>query len=482
MNELWKYDGIGQADLLKRGEISPRELLEATIRRIERIEPRIHALTATRFEQALQSVDDQVPEGRLGGVPFLVKDLISYPGMPLTFGSRLFRMNQTDEVSPFTTRIQEANLRMLGKTTTSEFGLLGSTESLLSGVSRNPWNAARSATGSSGGSAAAVAVGMVPLAHANDGGGSIRIPASACGLFGFKPSNGRIVPTSFYTNDFSDLVVDHVVTRSVRDSAAFLDLFERKEKGYPPVGFIEGPVHHSSDHSVTHSSSSVSRPLRIGYYNRTLLGADVPAEIQDILMKTVRLCEELGHDVRPIAPPAVDGRALSDAFFTAAGAAMDGVARFMEGIVGPIGVESMLEPFTLSLIEWYRSLSIEARNLPAELFQRTSLLMQRYAPECDIFLSPVTGIPTPEIGFLAPTLGREELIRRTEVFAGFTPVHNIAGMPAMSVPLFQLPDGMPCGSHFAARRGEEALLLGLAYQLEQAAPWHGRLIANMERM
>lgn len=138
MNEIWKYDGVGQADLLKRGELSPRELLEATIRRIERIEPQIHALTATRFEEALQSVDDQVPGGRLGGVPFLVKDLISYPGMPLTFGSRLFRMNLTDEVSPFTTRIQEANLRMLGKTTTSEFGLLGSTESLLSGVSRNP--------------------------------------------------------------------------------------------------------------------------------------------------------------------------------------------------------------------------------------------------------------------------------------------------------------------------------------------------------
>jgi amidase len=457
MNDLSQLDAVAQANLVARGEVSARELVEAAIRRIEALEPTIHAVASHDFEAA-RARAAQRPSGPLGGVPFLVKDLLPYPGQRCAMGSRLFSANMASQGSPYTERLDAAGLITLGKSTTSEFGLLGSTETRLEGVTRNPWNLESSATGSSGGAAAAVACGMVPLAHASDGGGSIRIPAAACGLFGFMPGRGRLV-SSGMAMPF-DLLREHCVSRSVRDSALLLSLTEeRSGSAGPPVGYVDRPL---------------TRGLRIGFYTRTLMGEGPAPEVREALEKTIALCTALGHELIEAPLPDLNGPELSLAFFTIAGASMTGLASMMQGMLGrPVGADD-IEPFTLALIEWYRGLPGGALERAMSSMENAGRRMRAYLEGYDVALCPtVPSAPFP-IGTLSPELDRETLIRRTETLAGYTPIHNIAGVPAMSVPLFIAPAGWPIGSHFAARQGEEATLFGLAYQLEEAAPWRGR--------
>jgi amidase len=457
MNELSRLDAVAQASLVARGEVSALELVEAAIRRIEALEPTIHALASHDFAAA-RARAAQRPAGPLGGVPFLVKDLLPYPGQRCAMGSRLFRANVAREGSPYTGCLDAAGLITLGKSTTSEFGLLGSTETRLEGVTRNPWDLSRSATGSSGGAAAAVASGMVPLAHASDGGGSIRIPASVCGLFGFLPGRGRHVSTG-PAMPF-DLLRDHCVSRSVRDSALLLSLTEdRNGRAGPPIGYVDRPL---------------ARRLRIGFYSRTLIGDTPDPEVAQALEQTVALCTRLGHELVEAPPPDMDGPVLSSGFFTIAGAAMAQVAASIQGMLGrPIGADDF-EPFTLSLIDWYRGLPSGAVERALASFEDASRRMHAYLEGYDVVLCPTVPVAPPTLGTISPELDRETVLRRTEKLAGYTPIHNIAGVPAMSVPLFTAPAGWPIGSHFAARRGEEATLLGLAYQLEEAAPWRNR--------
>ncbi len=451
-------DGIGQGALVQRGEVNPGELVEAAIRRIEKMDPAIHALASVDFDNARKKAETTRGVGLFRGVPFLIKDSISYPAMRHAMGSRLFAQNIAREATPFSERIDESGLIPLGKTTTSEFALLGSTETLLCGKTHNPWNPEYSATGSSGGSAAAVASRMVPLAHAEDGGGSIRIPASACGLFGFKPSANRCVPAMTVQNDFISLVSEHCLSHSVRDSAYFLSITERRANDavLPPVGYVDHPV---------------DRSLRIGFY-KTILTGDLPEkEVLNALEHAVRLCNELGHEVIEIPAPALDGKAISDGFFTFAGSAMDGMARMMEGLIGGPVNDSHLEPFTLSLIEWYRSLPADALMRARSAFHAAAKIMTDYMNKFDVVLCPTLARTPQKLGYLSPLLDRKLLIRRTEQFAGYTPIHNIAGCPAMSVPLYITDAGLPAGSHFAAPVGCEATLFGLAYQLEETVQW-----------
>jgi amidase len=457
MNDFSQLDAVAQASLVARGEVSALELVEAAIRRIEAVEPAVHALASHDFEAARRRAASR-PAGPLGGVPFLVKDLLPYPGQRCAMGSRLFRANMAAQGSPYTTRLDVAGLITLGKSTTSEFGLLGSTETRLEGVTRNPWNLSWSATGSSGGAAAAVASGMVPMAHASDGGGSIRIPAAACGLFGFMPGRGRLVPSGMAMP--FDLLRDHCVSRSVRDSALLLSLTEeRSGSAGLPVGYVERPL---------------TRRLRIGFYSRTLLGEAPAPEVREALEKTIALCTSLGHELVEAPFPDFDGPELSSAFFTIAGAGMVGLASMMQGMLGrPVGADD-IEPFTLSLIEWYRGLPAGTLERAMSSMEAAGRRMREYLEGYDVALCPtVPSAPFP-LGTLSPELDRETLIRHTETLAGYTPIHNIAGVPAMSVPLFTAPAGWPIGSHLAARQGAEATLLGLAYQLEEAAPWRDR--------
>ncbi len=459
--EIWKLDALGQSRLIKKGEISARELVQATLERIEQLNPRLNAISSVYRKQALAAADASMGEGHFAGVPLVLKDLLPYPGMNNTMGSRLLAQNFVTEETPYSKSLVDAGFIALGKSATSEFGLLGSTETMLQGVTRNPWNPEYSAAGSSGGAAAAVAGGMLPIAHATDGGGSIRIPASVNGLFGLKPSAGRTLMSGPMTGDFLNLVSDHCVSKSVRDSAAFLDVTERKDAGanLAPIGFVERPL---------------ERAVKIGFYSTTLVGSEPDVEIRAALERTAALCSDIGHEVVEVKAPPVSGRDISDAFFILAGAAMSDMASFMKGMLGREPDGEFLEPFTLALIQWYRALPEGELSRARDIIAASGRAMLAYAEPFDVLLSPVLGMGTPELGFLSPKLEREELIRRTERFAGYTPVHNMTGMCAMSVPLHVTANGLPMGSHFAAAPGQEALLLGLAYQLEEAAPWAER--------
>ncbi len=452
-DELSDMDATGQAQLIADGALTPLELVDATIKRIERLDATVHALDSRDFDAARERARTQRAEGSFGGVPLLVKDLLSVPGQPCRMGSRLFAGNVAQEGSPFTARLAAAGFNVLGKTTTSELGLLGSTEALLSGTTRNPWDLTRSATGSSGGSAAAVASGMVPLAHASDGGGSIRISAAACGLFGLKPSRGRCVPAG---PDMHGLLIDFAVSRSVRDSARLLAVLEQQDGPLPPVGVVQGP--------------NLQR-LRIGVYHDTLMGESPVPAVHDALRKTVELCRALGHHVVDMASPPVSGAELSDTFFVLAGFTVDQLAAMMRPLLGRDVGEGELEPFTLELLAWFRALP--AGRVPDALavLAKAEVAMRQHLSAFDAVLCPTLPIEVPSLGYLSPQLPREVVLRRTESLAGYTCIHNMAGVPAMTVPLFRDPTGLPIGSHFAAPFGHEATLLALAFELEAAAPW-----------
>lgn len=455
--QLDTLDATAQARLVKSGEITSLELVEAAIARIEERDPQVNALCVSDFAMARDRAKGALT-GAFAGVPFLVKDLIPYPGLRYSLGSRLFAQGVPALASAYSKRLDDAGLVVLGKSTTSELGLLGSTETLLAGRTHNPWGPNLSAGGSSGGAAAAVASGMVPMAHASDGGGSIRIPASMNGLFGFKPGSRRIAGAG--VEDMDGLVVEHCVSWSVRDSARLFALTENSasdsDSEYSPVGFVEGPS---------------SKRLRIGYYSDTLMGEAPSASVLSALGETIALCRELGHEVFEIAPPAIVGRAVSDGFFTMAGAGITQLAAMMEPIVGRSLGGDDLEPFTLSLLEWFGTLSETDVAAALAAGKRAGSSMRSYLEDFDVLLCPTIPDEPHEFGWLSPSLDRETILARTERLAGYTAIHNMAGVPAMSVPLAVSPEGLPIGSHFAAKVGSEATLFALAYELEQARPW-----------
>lgn len=455
--QLVHLDAVAQAELVARGELTAHELVEAARRRLELVDPELHAVVSVDFAAAHERVARGVV-GRFAGVPLLLKDLLPYPGQRCTFGSRLFAGNVAASGSPFTDRLDAAGFVVIGMTATSELGLLGSTETLAHGVTHNPWDLALSAAGSSGGAAAAVAAGIVPLAHASDGGGSIRVPASVHGLFGFKPSRGRTASTGGMGGDFESLLSEGCVSRSVRDAAAFLAAVERPSE-LPPVGEVRGP--------------SASR-LRIAVVESSLLGTAPEPAVGRALADAAELLAALGHKVLPLASLEVDGPALADAFFSLAGGALVGLADQLAAMRGsPLGPEA-LEPFSLAVIEVAR-----ARGAHGQLVARgaCTAAARAYAAATagfDAVLTPTLAVAPWPLGWLAPTLPYDELIARTAHAVCYTPIQNVVGAPAMNVPLWWTPDGVPIGVQLAAAPGADALLLGLAYELEAARPWAGR--------
>lgn len=448
-----ELDATAQAALVRDKEISAVELIDAAIARIEALEPRIGALASHDFDRARDAA--KTPgDGLFAGVPFLLKDLLAYPGLPHTMGSRAMRGNVAAQGSPYAAAFDAAGLIVLGKTKTSEIGLLGSTETLLDGPTLNPWDLSRSATGSSGGSAAAVAAGMVPFAHASDGGGSIRIPAAACGLFGLKPTRGRTLATGMEAGDLLGMLSEHCVSRSVRDSAALLAVTQ--SDALPELPFVREP--------------SRAR-LKIGFYDRTLVGEGPSEDIANALASTVALCGELGHEVVEAAPPPVDGPAISEAFFAAAGAGLTGFRGMLEGMFGrPLGADD-LEPFTWALIEWFAAQPQGTLERAQSACRSAAAKYLEHLAAYDVLLCPTTPDVAPPLGTLAPTKPREALVGLTERLAGYTPIASIAGVTAMSVPSGLSSEGLPIGMHFAAGAGEEAKLLHLAYELEAARPF-----------
>lgn len=468
MGDTSALDAVGLAALVHRREASPLEIVDAAIARVEHLNPSLNAVVRSMFVEARAEalkVDLSAP---LAGVPFLLKDLLAeYGGVPLSEGSRFLGERYVPAAdSALVARYRRAGLVVIGKSNTPELGLVSTTEPELFGPARNPWDRERTTGGSSGGSAAAVASGMVPAAHANDGGGSIRIPAACCGLFGLKPTRARNPVGPSYGDIFGGIVAEHAVTISVRDSAAILDATAGPSPGDPyPCAPPARPF-------LAEVGAEPGR-LRIAVSSRTFNGREVDPRCRAAVEETARLCERLGHDVAE-ASPAFDGRRLGAAFVTiwSAGCAwsIDDWSRRLKRTPTPPD----FEPLTWELYQRGARLTASEYLLAVQDVQATARVVADFFTSWDAWLTPTLGEPPVPLGSFSgtaedPTSG----LRRMGGFAPFTYLANLTGQPAMSVPL-AVTDGLPIGSHFLGRYGEEATLFRLAGQLEAAHPWAGR--------
>jgi amidase len=474
MNDTGWMDAVAQAELVRKREVSPLELVDGAIARIEKVNPTLNAVVTPLFEKARAQAAGTLPDGALRGVPFLLKDLIcGTEGDPFYNGSRL--MKSLGMVSPIDSnlaaRFRAAGLVFLGKTATPELGISATTEALAYGPTKNPWNLALTPGGSSGGSAAAVASGMVPAAHANDGAGSIRMPASACGIVGLKPSRGRNSIGPLMGEGWNGLGCEHVVARTVRDSAALLDATH---------GYMPGDPYAAPPPARPFLSEIGRAPgnLRIGFMERSpawttkSLHADCVAAVHD----AAKLLESLGHTLEAKHPAALDDRSVQKSLFSIVTAQVAGVFAMIEGALGrPVGPDDM-ELWTFALCEAGRRSSmleflsaIEWRNVISRSFG------EFYSSGYDLLLTPTLGAPPPPLGTFTPTAEAPLLLWDEMMdFMAFTPAQNLTGEPAISLPLFWNAAGLPIGVQLVAPWGREDLLLRVAAQLETARPWQAR--------
>lgn len=467
-SEYESYDAMGLAELVREGEVSPGELLEAAIGRVEARNPALNAVVMPMYDEARGSINAGLPDGPLKGVPFLLKDLgLFYKGFATTFGSRLFVDFVPDHDSTLVTRYRKAGLVIFGKTNTPELGLTVTTEPQLYGACRNPWNPERTTGGSSGGSAAAVASGMVPVAHASDGGGSIRIPASCCGLFGLKPTRGRIPAGPHAGEGWNGMSSDHVITRSVRDSALFLDIAAGPSPGDPYCA-----PHFSG--SFLEAVRQMPGKLRIAYTAVPPSGAQIHAECAAALHSTVQLCADLGHSLEE-ATPAIDFEPFQQAIVTIIDA---NTAALLDAGATALGRE--LGPDDVEYVTWRSAKAGNEYSAPdyvraVETIHLTGRTVARFFEKYDILLSPALLQPPVPLGYLdTKSEDVKRYVKNLFTFFGFTGLFNATGQPSMSVPLYWSEDNLPIGLLFSARFGEEALLFRLAAQLEEARPWKDR--------
>ena len=462
-------DALGQAELIRKGEIQPITLVDAVIEQIEKLNPKLNAIVTKMYDEARQAASGTIPEGPFRGVPFLLKDLLaSYAGVRLSYGSRVLEQYVPDIDSELVVRLKQAGLIIIGKTNTPEFGLTATTEPYLFGPTHNPWELNRTTGGSSGGSAAAVAARIVPMAHANDGGGSIRIPASCCGIFGIKPTRARNPLGPAYGEIMSGLVVEHAVTLSVRDSAALLDATSGPDLGDP---YCAPPKQRPFLQEV---GADPGR-LRVAFSPKTPRGASTHADCVAAVQDVANLLDKLGHHVEEAAPE-IDFEMYAGAFQVIW---CSGTASMVESISRQMGCPP--NPDHYEGLTWW--VYHKGKDLPAWKYLAAVGYMQnigrqvaRFFANYDVWLTPTLGEPPPQHGILHPkptdaSPSYEKIWERVTQFTPFTPLANATGQPAMSVPLFWNKDGLPVGLHFMGRFGDEATLFRLAAQLEQARPW-----------
>jgi amidase len=468
LSQYSEYDGLGLAELVRNGEVSASELVEEAIARVDRHNPDLNAVVYDARDEARRVAAQELPDGPFRGVPFLVKDLgCPVAGMPRTSGSRFLAHEVPAEDGELARRYRAAGLVFLGKTNTPELGITGTTESALLGPCRNPWDPSRISGGSSGGAAAATAAGIVPLAHASDGLGSIRIPAACCGLFGMKTTRERNPSGPHDADRAIGFSVDHVVSRSVRDSAAMLDF-----TGYPEPASPYAPPPKARPY-LEEIATEPGR-LRVAFSSETPNGKPIDPEVETALKETAALLESLGHDVEERGL-GVDYRSLYKAQGIVSAANQAAKFRDMVERVGREPREEELERLTWAGIRSGQKLSGE--RVMAAWRQLRSLNRQvlQLFEEVDVYLTPVMGTPPPPIGHIDPVkLDPRELNRRQARAFPFTPPINFTGQPAMSVPLAESQEGLPLGMQFAAGYADEATLFRLASQLEAARPWSAR--------
>jgi amidase len=460
-------DATELATLVRSGQASPAELVDDAISRVERIDPTINAVIHERFEAARSEARGELPDGPFRGVPFLVKDLgCEMAGEPHTLGNRALRDAdvRAEQDSYLYRSIRGAGFVTLGRTNTPELGGTITTEPEAFGPSRNPWNPDHSTGGSSGGSAAAVAAGMVPMAHASDGGGSIRVPASECGLVGLKPSRGRISQGPKVGEGWAGATTDGVVSRSVRDTAAMLDVMSGRHTGDPYVA--APPTRPFADEVGVDPGR-----LRIGLAP-THAGVQTDPECAAAVEAAGSLLEQLGHDVEVAQPAAFFDEELSRHFVTivAVATAVDFVN--MGDAIGRPIEERDVEASNWLMGSIGRSISGADYIASVNWVHAWSRRLQAWWDDFDVLVSPVIAVPPPPIGWLSdPEHGTERL---TSILQ-FTPQFNVSGQPAVSLPLHWSESGLPIGVQFVGPIDDEALLIRLGSQLETAAPWSNRL-------
>lgn len=490
-DEYLAHDATGLAERVRAGDVTALELLEIALSRIEAFNPRVNAVVRSMEADARQDAA-RPPSGPFAGVPFLAKDLTTtYAGHPTSGGSRFMANHVAARDSELATRVRATGVSVTGKTNTPEWGIVPVTESELWGPCLNPWDTRLSPGGSSGGSAAAIATGMVPMAGGGDGGGSIRIPSSCCGLFGLKPTRGRTPTGPDRGQLWRGAAVEHVLTRSVRDSAIMLDATHGPDLG---AAFEIVPPARPFAEEV---GADPGR-LRIAWTTEPTVDIPVHPDCIAAVHDAVALLSELGHEMVEAHPP-VDGPAFARSFLTIVASELGADLTDASRLVGRRPRRSEIEPAT-------RALALLADALSAHDFARALRHMESIGRDVGVFfagydmmLTPTLSTPPPQIGTIGPSkaekaqlsflgmFGSGRVIKAAGVigkaadtvldFIPWTPIYNVTGHPAMSVPLFWNEAGLPIGVHFVGHTADEAALFRLAGQLEQARPWFDRLPA-----
>ena len=450
---LDKDDAVAIRGRITAGEISAEEAVRAAVARARRVNPILNAIATPRFDSAFSEAL-RPGSGAFAGVPSFVKDTDPMKGVPLLFGSRAMPNEPSTKTSEFVGQLCDLGFIMLGKTTTPEFGLTGTTEALVYGPTCNPWNTLHSPGGSSGGAAALVAAGVVPIAHANDGGGSIRIPAACCGIVGLKPSRGRLPDVEASAVLPVKIIHQGVVTRSVRDTAAFYYAAERHRpaRKLPRIGLVEG----------------FGARRRIRFFPRWNLGSETDPQCAASVERVASLLDDLGHSVEEIEPP-FDTQ-LADDFLMLWCSLAFGIIRFGRGLIHPRFDRSQVDDFTRGLAQRFRA---NAFQVPAAVrrLRRFAAFYEATLHDFDVLLTPTVATPAPPLGHLAPEVPIDVALDRLRAFLPFTAIHNVSGAPAISIPAGLSREGLPLGVQLSASLGQERTLLELAFELEEASPW-----------
>lgn len=472
-------DAMALAQQLSQGEVTPLEVLDAAITRIEAL-PKLNAVVLRDFDLAREQAKKLSMLGRgarqqavatapLWGVPFLIKDLgQTMAGTVTTHGCAFFKGAVATQDSTLVQRYKAAGLNIFGKTASPEFGMTTTTESRLYGATPNPWNAEYTTGGSSGGAAAVVACGILPVVHASDGGGSIRIPAAHCGVFGLKPSRGRVPAGPDALDGAVGLSVNHVISRSVRDSALLLDLSAGPESGsrVRPPSDVAG--------SYVQALAQPERQLRIAVWRKNYFGVPVHPDCLAALDKAAKTCEALGH-VLVEAMPELPVRDIFAGMSVGMAAGLQSAIARREQQLGRAVREDELEPLNWAALQSAKKATAQQLYQARAGFDKAGQLLDLFLGQYDLILTPTTAVPAQRLGVLRLDQAFESYAAEAMKSSAFTSLFNISGHPAMSVPMHTTADKLPVGAHFVAAFGREGRLLRLAAQLEQAVPWAQRL-------
>jgi amidase len=469
-DEYVKYDGLGLKQLIESGEVPPSEVIQCARQAIDDLNPILNFLSATAEVDDEAKVGSQARCKPYQGVPMLLKEGAGMAGQPVSLGTRLAGKRLCTVDSVLVQRLKASGGIILGSTNSPELGNAATTESVANGPTRNPWNLDHSPGGSSGGSACAVAAGVVPIAQSSDGAGSIRIPAHCCGVFGLTPSRGRNPCGPGTNNGFYGYVRRHVITRSVRDSAAMLDQLHGPEPG--GLHTVSPP-----EQSFLRALDATAPRQRIAFTTSSFSGHPVSEDCEEAVTKAARLCDELGHDVEE-ATPTFDWNEFLEAFcaFWSLEALMD--IRWLEALTGSKAGPDTLEATTLALYQHALGLNADTIAKCWQRLHRLSMRTDEFFNRWDILISPVCLTTAPPLGWINAQADGMNMLEWFDLnlaqFAAFTPLANACGNPAMSVPLHTGRNGLPVGVHCMARFGNDAGLLQLAAQFENALPWAHR--------